>query len=120
MAKQIPEQIEGKAYDYFKTVDSSSTTEADQFFQKAKKRLLDVNHWADIAGTPSAKFKTKNEYGLELDRPVRQGDYIQIDIPGPGLPSAEGYDWVRVESINEESTAERQQICITLRPTVDP
>ncbi|MVZ67432.1 hypothetical protein GQF61_16375 [Sphingobacterium sp. DK4209] len=120
MAEQIPEQIEGKAFDYFKSVDFSSITEADQFFQKAKNRLLDVNHWDDIAGTPSATFKTKDEYGLELDRPVRQGDYIQIDIPGPGLPSAEGSDWVRVESINEESTAESRQICLTLRPSPDP
>lgn len=120
MAEQIPEQIEGKAFDYFKSVDFSSTTEADQLFQKAKNKLLNVNHWDDISGTPSATFKTKDEYGLELDRPVRQGDYIQIDIPGPGLPSAEGYDWVRVESINEESTAESRQICLTLRPSPDP
>lgn len=120
MAEQIPEQIEGKALDYFKSVDFSSTNEANLLFEKAKNRLLDVNNWDEITGTPSAMFKIKDEHGLELDRPVQQGDYIQIDIPGPGLPSAGGYDWVHVESINKESSSDRRQICITLRPCADP
>src|SRR5690606_651289 len=120
MAEQIPEQIEGKAFDYFKSVDFSTATEANQLFEKAKIRLLDVNHWDDTTGTPSATFKIKDEHGLELDRLVQQGDYIQIDIPGPGLPSSEGYDWVRVESIHEESTPNTRKISITLTPSHDP
>ncbi|WP_164122940.1 MULTISPECIES: hypothetical protein [Sphingobacterium] len=120
MAEQIPEHIEGRSFDYFKSLDFSSTNEAEQLFEKAKIKLLDVNHWDDISGTPSTVFKIKDEQGLELDRLVQQGDYIQIDIPGPGLPSANGYDWVRVESINEESINEGRHICITLRPSADP
>jgi len=120
MAEHIPQQIEGKALDCFKTVDFSSRDQADTLFKQAKAKLFDVNNWHQITGTPSAVFVLMDNFGLPLDRLVRKGDYIRIDIPGPGLPSANGYDWVEVEDIREEQDEEMRSVCITLRPCADP
>lgn len=120
MAEHVPEQIDGKAFDYFKTVDFSDNKEAQQLFDKIKVKLLDVNNWHRITGTPSAEFAVMDEYGLPLDRPAQKGDYIRIDIPGPGLPSAEGYDWVQVEAIREDYQDMKHRLSITLRPSQDP
>lgn len=120
MAQHIPEQIEGKALDCFKAIDFPTIAEADHFFEQAKTRLLDVNRWHEITGTPSAQFAVMDEHGFPLERHVQKGDYIRIDIPGPGLPSADGYDWVQVESIRDEFDADGRRISITLRPSPDP
>src|SRR5690606_41477456 len=51
---------------------------------------------------------------------VQKRDYIRIDIPGPGLPSAKGYDWVQVEDITQTADTEGASILLTLRPSPDP
>jgi len=40
---------------------------------------------------------------------------LRIDIPGPGLPSADGYDWVRVEKLTQEQEMETSNFIITLK-----
>lgn len=120
MNDHIPEQREGKALDYFKSVDFSSPTQSNEFFEEAKAKLFDVNNWHQIAQIPSAVFAIVDKTGHKLDRPIQEGDFIRIDIPGPGLPSAKGYDWVQVEEILEEQQHEMKRLTLTLRPCADP
>ncbi|ERJ57296.1 hypothetical protein [Sphingobacterium paucimobilis] len=120
MRTPIPEQIEGKALDCFKTIDFPSLQDSARFFEQAKTKLLDINNWHQITGRPSAEFQIMDSFGLPLDRTVERGDYIRIDIPGPGLPSADGYDWVQVESIDKQSEGQNQRLTLTLRPSPDP
>ncbi|HMR18104.1 MAG TPA: hypothetical protein PKA53_02290 [Sphingobacterium sp.] len=103
--KDIPPQYTGKTVDYHKSVDFSSTYEADRFFNEVKLKLVHVNDWHHITEGPSAEFCIVDAGGNLLERTVEKGDRIRIDIPGPGLPSAKGYDWVQVEDIDEEDTA---------------
>lgn len=120
MENKIPKQVEGKALDCFKSVDMPSQAEAATFFEHIKGKLLDVNNWHQITKTPSATFTIVNIHGQTIERHVQKGDYIRIDIPGPGLPSANGYDWVQVEDITEKAEGANNSILLTLRPSADP
>jgi len=120
MNGDIPRQFEGKSLDCYKSVTLHSREQAELFYERVKTRLLDVNHWDKIAELPSATFTIKDTAGHTLNRPVQEGDYIQIDIPGPGLPSSKGYDWVQVEQITETIENEDINIILTLRPAPDP
>lgn len=120
MENNIPKQIEGKSLDCFNSISLPSLSEAVIFFKRIKNKLLAVNNWNGITKTPSATFTIKDALGQTLDRNVQKGDYIRIDIPGPGLPSAEGYDWVQVEDIIETTEDRSDSILITLRPCADP
>lgn len=118
--KVIPEQFTGKAVDFEQSVDFSSLEAATHYFEVVKSKLMQVNDWNKIASGPSAEFCIVDHAGHQQERPVQKGDHIRIDIPGPGLPSSKGYDWVRVEEILEESTPNYMKISITLRPCPDP
>lgn len=120
MAQHIPQQITGKSLDCFKTIDTATTVDAQQLFDKIKTKILDVNNWHQITGKASAQFGVMDEQGIYQERSVQKSDYIRIDIPGPGLPSAEGYDWVQVESIREEFKEGARRFSLTLKPSPDP
>lgn len=120
MSEKVPEQIEGKALDCYKSIDFNTKEQADLFFTGACERLLHVNDWHLISGSSSAVFAVTDSIGVEVDRPIQIGDLIRIDIPGPGLPSAGGYDWVQVESLEKESRSEFKQLSLRLRPCPAP
>ncbi len=120
MEKNIPKQVSGKSLDCFKTVNLSSQEEATRFFERIRSRLLDVNRWNEITKAPSATFTIKDASSRTMERMVQKRDYIRIDIPGPGLPSAKGYDWVQVEDITQTADTEGATILLTLRPSADP
>lgn len=117
----LPRQYTGKALDYYNAVELSSQEEAISFFDQVRRKLLDVNQWHKMSAGPSAEFCIKDSAGEKQDRYVQKTDRIRIDIPGPGLPSSQGYDWVEVEEILEEHEApDYQKIVLTLRPCPDP
>lgn len=120
MKHEIPKQFTGKQLDYSRTIVLPSPIRAEERFQKIRHRLMDVNAWHKVAKVPSAKFNIVNDKNQIQERTVREGDHIRIDIPGPGLPSADGYDWVRVEKIDTIKTGAEQQLVLTLRPCSDP
>jgi hypothetical protein len=112
----VPGQYTGKKIDTEIAVECGTEEEAKTLYQAAKEKLLDVNHWHEVAGKALAKFHITDANGQEVNRTVREGDYFKIDIPGPGSKTGEGYDWVRVESVDEteESTGVR------VRPAPNP
>lgn len=120
MNNHIPQQFEGKSFDYHKSVSLPTKEQAELFYEKVKGRLLDVNHWDVLAERPSATFAIKDATGHTIDRLAQEGDHVRIDIPGPGLPSAGGYDWVAVEEIKETKEKDGSSIILTLRPAPDP
>jgi hypothetical protein len=118
--KDIPQPYVGKQLDYTRSKTFPTTLEAQQFFDQAQRKLLAVNDWHQITKGPSATFRLMDAHGDPLERHLSRGDLIQIDIPGPGLPSSQGYDWVRVEEIEEKRSLDEQSILLRLRPTTDP
>lgn len=120
MKNIIPKHEEGKKIDCFESTEFDGAEIARDFYQEAKRRLLDINRWSETATLPSATFQLSDRSGKEIERLAQEGDLVRIDIPGPGLPSSGGYDWVRVERIDEQNDEHTQRIVLTLRPTSDP
>ena len=116
----VPQQETG-AQSNTEAVRSFETREAaTDFFGKLKDRLLNVDNWHTLAGKATADFVLTDNSGEEVDRPVQQGDHFKIDIPGPGTATGEGYDWVQVESIEEERTKEGETLAVQVRPATNP
>ncbi len=115
--KIIPEHKEGTAVDVEDSVDCANEEEAKNFFQVVKERLLNVNAWHQFAGTLSADFKLTDDKGNAIDREPQKGDYFKISIPGPGIQTGEGFDWVQIEEINESAD---DAIAVRVRPASSP
>ena len=56
----------------------------------------------------------------KLDRNVETGDYLRIDIPGPGSTEGDGYDWAYVEEKKEVAEGNIQSIGFRVRPSKNP
>ncbi|MFD2744282.1 MULTISPECIES: hypothetical protein [Sphingobacterium] len=120
MKTKIPEHKKGKKVDCHSTATFPDAESAKNFYSIARRRLLQINDWNKVAVLPSAVFELSDHNGKIRQQSAEEGNLVKIDIPGPGLPSSDGYDWVRIEQIVEESSEEQQQITLTLRPTTDP
>lgn len=98
----IPPQLTGNSTNDCESIILPSTDEARLLFERAMNRLLSVNQWKDLSGTASASFQLVNKAGRPQDRLAMPGDYIRINIPGPGNSEGDGFDWVMVEDIREQ------------------
>ena len=118
----LPEQHQGGEKNIESTVNAGSIHAAEQLYNTAKQRLLDVNNWDKICGELSAVFRLTDDKGKEIAGDITQGSCIKIDVPGPGTASGKGYDWVRIENIEEKKDSEEDAafILITVRPADNP
>jgi hypothetical protein len=116
----VPEHIEGTEVNVEDTVQLSNEAEATSFFKLVKDRLVTVNNWGKIAGALSADFTLTNEQGQEISTFPETGNYFKIDIPAPGIITGEGYDWVQIEEVKEESEANSESVAIRVRPASSP
>lgn len=116
----VPEKIFGEHSGAQADVRTETIEEAKSLFQKAKKRLFNINHWHKYAGAGSATFMLTDKYGNEIRRPPEIGDFIKIDLPGPGPKEGEGFDWVEIEAIEEKKEHIDEYAAIRVRPAPNP
>ena len=116
----IPEQKTGKAIDAETTIELWEPDAAKTFFTEVKDRLREVNRWKEYAGTISASFQIVDENGNEVQRKAEKGDYLKIDIPGPGSQSGQGYDWVKIEEVESTVSPDSERFGFRVRPTENP
>ncbi len=118
----IPEQKTGSQTNTEHSVTAKSKEEALNIFKRACKRLLNINIWHKLGGSASADFELKNSNGEEESRLVKENDYFKIDIPGAGPKAGEGFDWVKVEKIEDKADADgdEESFLMTVRPSTDP
>lgn len=98
----------------------SDTKKAISQYEVAKNRLLTCNNWQQVAGTFSASFRIVDAGGSEVNRKVQKGDFLKIEIPGPGSKAGDGYDWVEVEEVKEMSDTDIQSIAFRVRSAANP
>ncbi len=104
----IPANESGKKVDLVEEVEANSTEEATRIYNQARNRLLHPLYWKSITGAVAAGFTPDTKH-------LSAGDYIQIDIPAPGLAAGDGHDWVQVQSIEEgRDPAAEESIAITV------
>ena len=116
----VPKQYTGKEIEARDYVELEDENEAMSFYEIIKGRLLNVNNWHQLAGVISARFQLVDTEGNKVDRFPQIGDYLRIDIPGPGSKEGDGFDWARVEEINEVNDGEIQSIGFCVRPSHNP
>lgn len=116
----VPDQHTGEAIDTASEMECTDAESARKFFQVVKNRLQQVNSWHQVGGKLTASFQVVDAQGKEVTRLVQKGDYLKIDIPGPGTVSGEGYDWVQVEAIEEIEAPEKESFGFRVRPVTNP
>ncbi len=114
----IPEQEKGSQMDVVEEKVAPDEITAKKCFESASDRLLAVNNWGEISGMSA--FVLFDAGGSKVARKAEKGDYIRIDIPGPGPSSGEGYDWVKVEEIVSKNEADEQFLGMRVRPAEFP
>ncbi|MEO8763533.1 MAG: hypothetical protein ABI416_04560 [Ginsengibacter sp.] len=97
----VPPETKGKNTDLENSVELDTKEEAMFTFKKACNRMLNPAAWHNLCGPASAEFTLTGDKGGEEYRLAAKGDYFKIDIPGPGPSAGDGYDWVRVEFLEE-------------------
>jgi hypothetical protein len=103
----IPDNERGKKTSLHHTVTADDLQTALKIFNCACERLLNPNDWQELCGKLVAGFEIVRIDIRELDHQLREGDYIRINIPGPGPDAGEGYDWVKCALIEKESPASK-------------
>ncbi|RYY39322.1 MAG: hypothetical protein EOO08_10775 [Chitinophagaceae bacterium] len=93
---------------------------AQSFYERVRQRLLHVNGWQALAGAGTAAFQLTDAQGNDAHRPVQTGDHFKIDIPGPGSDTGDGFDWVRVEAVEEGESEGCPYTAIRVRPATNP
>lgn len=118
----LPEKEEGVQKDIESKEETATIEEARELFKNSKERLLDVNNWDKICGNASAVFRLTNVNGHETEGKPKVGYYFKIDIPAPGTKTGEGFDWVKVEAIeeNEDDRKDSEFIVMRVRPSSNP
>jgi len=116
----IPDQEVGSKMDIIESVHFPLEEEAIAFYEIAKKRLLDVNNWATFSKVQLSTFSLIDPDENILNRVAKEGDYLRIDIPGPGTGVGKGYDWVYIEKIEEGSHDEEEYTVMRVRPSSRP
>jgi len=116
----IPEQFKGQALEVEASQVSDTETAAQSLYELAKKKLFSVNDWHEIVAGLTARFQIVDQDGNEVSRKVNKGDYLRINIPGPGNKEGDGYDWVVVEELKEINKEDFQSAGFRVRPTENP
>jgi hypothetical protein len=120
--QDIPDQQTGDRSDIEEHLETSTPRQAHSTFVEASRRLLSINEWEGLSGPLSAAFILTDNEGTKLDRAPRPGDFIRINIPGPGTATGKGYDWVRIESIDDKPnpSGNEESLSIRVRPVASP
>jgi hypothetical protein len=116
----IPDQNEGIESNTESEKELDSEEKAMELYSIAKQRLLQPNQWHDHAGQATADFQLTDSAGKPVSREVKKGDHFRIDIPAPGSMTGDGYDWVKVEEIEEGRGDDGIFTAIRVRPATNP
>lgn len=121
-ATQLPEQVSGRETNFTHERTYSDLKSSHKGFKQAAERVLSVNNWHEYSGGGSARFTLTNNLGDELFGFAAEGFYISIDLPGPGPDAGDGLEWVMIEKIRMEGSAEtaEEYLTMTVRPVPDP
>ncbi len=116
----LPAQTTGKEIEAEASIDLQDKLGAIIFFSEVRNRLREVNQWHKTPGFVSGKFQLTDANGKELNKHAEKGDFIKVDVPGPGSKEGEGYDWTIIEEMKEVNEADVQCFAMRVRPAHNP
>ncbi|HEY0029672.1 MAG TPA: hypothetical protein VGC65_02850 [Bacteroidia bacterium] len=120
--KIVPAQEEGTETGAKQETIATTAEEAHKIFTTAKNRLLTIEHWSDYSKIAIAKTMLCDDHGALIGRKPEIGDYIRIDLAGPGPKAGDGYDWVRIEEMKDCFSLEEDEesFAFRVRPASNP
>lgn len=118
--EHIPQQQTGAQSNTVSEQTFHTEAEARQFFDTVRSRLLQVYRWHEWAGAGTAEFFLTDAAGNVVKRDPLPGDHFKIDIPGPGTRTGDGFDWVRIEAVEEVHDAQSDCVLLRVRPATNP
>ena len=117
----VPANFEGKSVDLEESVIENNPEDAENTFNRACTRLLNPRIWHQLAGSLSAEFELQSPAAENADRLARLNDYIMINIPAPGNSAGDGYDWVKIDALEENTIPDAaSSFAIRLRSSANP
>ena len=99
----VPENEDGKANDLEESQICKSEEECRVLFKKACGRLQDINSWHEMTNEKGASFCVMDNQENEVKRTPFLGDFVRINVPGPGNKEGGGYDWVKIDALKTDS-----------------
>ncbi|WP_347217272.1 hypothetical protein [Chryseobacterium sp.] len=117
--KGVPEQKSGGFHDT-ETYVTFTKELLPLKYEILKTRFFSVNKWKSYCGEAFAAFKLYAPNGSPTEREPQKGDFIRINIPGPGEIEAKGYDWVEIIDICYYEDLHSESIAMTCRPSQNP
>ena len=121
MYPNIPAQLKGGSHNIVSMQCANSIDVALNYFEELQLRLKAVNQWHSFSAKIKAKFFLIDSETSQITTDLKVGNLIKIDIPGPGSPSGNGYDWTEIIDIQMgiENT-ESPFFAFTIRPCPAP
>lgn len=117
----IPLNEDGVAITSESSRHLSDSKQAESVFKLARTRLLDINNWYQLDEKIAAKFTLIAPNGNKDTAGIATiNHYIKIDIPGPGNPSGDGFDWVKIEEVQALEEPDLTSVGIRVRPAAPP
>ncbi|MFL9832627.1 hypothetical protein [Chryseobacterium terrae] len=113
----VPQQIKGSFHDTESVKEIENPQALETKFDILKQRFFAINNWRKYCRETSADFKLCDSSGNIVERLPEIGDYIRIDIPGPGGSEGRSFDWVQIVQID---LGIPNQVMIQCRPSRDP
>ena len=120
MENIVPEQVEGVKTNTESKVEFDDLIAAKDGFLEAKKRLQNVADWHRLAGDASANFELVDAYGNSITGIPNIGNHLKIKITGPKTKTGEGFDWVKIEAIENSTENEAEIFAMRVRPATNP
>ncbi len=117
---KIPDQYIGGEMDVLAKVECNSIENSKLLYADVCNRLSDVNSWEAMSNTSLSSFTIIDSNGNVVKRQTKQGDFIRIDIPGPGTKIGHGFDWVCVEIVSNDVIEQGNLFSIQVRPSANP
>lgn len=115
----VPDQQSGGFHD----TESYATFEPALLslkYEILKTRFFSINQWKSYCGEAFAAFKLYDLTGTPIEREPQKGDFVRINIPGPGETEAKGFDWVEIIDICYFEDTYSESIIMTCRPSQNP
>jgi hypothetical protein len=119
----IPQQYTGSKTGATAKYTATSRHNAIALFNEAKIKLLDINHWYKVCGGTGAEFLLTDQKGnAMLNIPPQVGHLIKIKLPAPSNSKGHGFDWVRIEKIeNKKDLVKDEELFgFRVRPVDNP
>lgn len=113
----VPQHFKGSFHDTESTVEIEKNEEIEAKYNVLKQRFFAINNWRRYCPESTTDFKLYDASGEMVERLPKKGDYIRIDIPGPGGSEGRSFDWVQIIMIDADFS---DRVMIQCRPSTDP